>query len=96
MPAYVIFTRERTIDPAEMATYGAMVPATLAGHSPTMLALYGKFEMLEGDPIEGAVVMQFPTLAEAKAWYDSPAYQEAAAHRHAGSDYRAFIIEGVA
>jgi uncharacterized protein (DUF1330 family) len=96
MTAYIVFTREKTLDPAELATYAEMVPATRTGHDLTALARYGDFEVLEGDPIEGAVILQFPTFAAAKAWYGSPAYQAAAQHRFAGARYRAFIIEGVA
>lgn len=96
MVAYAIFTRERTTDQSEMDTYSSVVGAAGAGHALTPLVHYGAFEVLEGAPIEGAVVLQFPTMAEAKAWYDSPAYQAAAKHRHAGSDYRVFLIEGVA
>jgi uncharacterized protein (DUF1330 family) len=96
MTAYIIFTREKTLDPVEFATYAEMVPATRTGHDSITLARYGDFEVLEGDPIEGAVILQFPTFAAAKAWYGSPAYQAAAQHRFAGARYRAFIIEGVA
>ncbi|MGK4385581.1 DUF1330 domain-containing protein [Ectopseudomonas oleovorans] len=49
---------------------------------------------MEGPPIEGAVILRFPTMQAARDWYDSPAYQTIAAHRFAGSRYRAFIIEG--
>jgi uncharacterized protein (DUF1330 family) len=41
------------------------------------------------------VIVEFPTFAEAKAWYDSPAYREVRRHRFLGSDYRAVIVEGV-
>jgi hypothetical protein len=33
--------------------------------------------------------------AAAKAWYGSPAYQDAVKHRFAGADYRVFITEGL-
>ncbi|MDF5988350.1 DUF1330 domain-containing protein [Pseudomonas aeruginosa] len=38
--------------------------------------------------------LAFPDDAGRRDWYDSPAYQTIAAHRFAGSRYRAFIIEG--
>jgi uncharacterized protein (DUF1330 family) len=95
MPAYVIFTRETTKDPDQMLIYSSKAGDTLAEHPVTPRVVYGSFEMLEGDPIEGAVVLEFPTAAEARAWYFGPAYQGAVVHRHAGSDYRVFIIDGV-
>ena len=95
MAAYIIFTRERLRDAGEMATYGEKAGATLAGHTAKPLAFYGRHETLEGAPIDGAVVIEFPTLEAAKAWYESPAYTEARQHRFAGADYRAFITEGL-
>jgi uncharacterized protein (DUF1330 family) len=95
MTAYVILTRERTLDPAEMEIYKPMAADARQGHAITPRARYGRFEVLEGEPIEGAMVLEFPTFAEAKAWYDSPKYQAALIHRKAGSDYRVFIVEGV-
>jgi uncharacterized protein (DUF1330 family) len=95
MAAYAIFIRESTRNPAEMKIYGDKAGKTLAGHPVKVLAAYGKQETLEGTPFEGTVILEFPTLAAAKAWYDSPAYSEAREHRFKGSDYRAFIVEGV-
>lgn len=95
MSAYVIFTRERTTDQSELDTYGTMAPAARAGHDMTARVRYGDFEMLEGDPIEGCVVIEFPSMEAARLWYRSPAYQAAAQHRFAGADYRAFIVQGV-
>ena len=95
MPAYIIFTREKTTDQAEMDIYSGLAGPTLEGHPAKPLVHYGKQITLEGSPHEGAVVLEFPTMEQAKAWYDSPAYQSAAKHRHAGAHYRAFIVEGV-
>ena len=74
MTAYIVFTREKTIDQAELDTYNKNVGPTIAGHKLTMHALYGRQEVIEGPPIEGVVILSFPTFDEAKAWYDSPAY----------------------
>jgi uncharacterized protein (DUF1330 family) len=94
MVAYVVFTREKTTNQAELDTYARMAPAAAEGHNVSFLALYGKHEVLEGPAMEGAVVLRFPTIEEARRWYDSPAYQEASTHRHAGAEYRVFIVEG--
>ena len=95
MTAYVVFTRERTRDDAEMAAYAPMAAASAAGHPIKALAAYGACETLEGAPIEGAVIVEFPDTAAAKAWYGSPAYQSAVKHRFLGGDYRVFITEGL-
>lgn len=93
MAALIVFTRERTREQAEMDTYAGLAGPTLAGHEGKPHAFYGKNETLEGAPIEGAVIIEFPTIDAAKAWYNSPAYAAARAHRHLGADYRVFITE---
>ena len=95
MPAYIVFIREKTLDQSELEAYGAKAPATLDGHPIKVLAAYGRHMTLEGPDVEGVVVAEFPTVEEARAWYDSPAYQEAAQHRFRGAVYRGLIVEGV-
>ncbi|MGF6782252.1 DUF1330 domain-containing protein [Paraburkholderia sp. GAS334] len=94
MVAYVIFTREKTTKQTELDAYAQKAPAAAEGHNVSFLALYGKHEVLEGPTMEGAAILQFPTIEEARRWYDSPAYREASTHRHAGAEYRVFIVEG--
>lgn len=93
MGAMIIFIRERIRDASAFETYGKKAGPTLAGHPGTPRAFYGACETLEGAPVEGVVVIEFPDMAAARAWYDSPAYVEARQHRHLGSDYRVFITE---
>ena len=95
MAAYAVFIRERTHDPSELEAYTPKAIASLEGHSIKMLAAYGRQEVLEGPPVEGVVIVEFPSFEEAKAWYDSPAYREAREHRFKGADYRAVIVEGL-
>jgi len=70
--------------------------AARGDHPITPLAFYGDLEVLEGPAMEGAVILQFPDVESARAWYYSPAYQEAMQHRVKGADWRAFIVKGVA
>lgn len=95
MVAYIVFTREKLRDQSHMDQYTPKARASFAGHNPTRHVVYGKHETLEGAPIDGAVILSFPTFEEAKAWYNSPAYTEARQHRHLGAEYRCFITEGV-
>jgi uncharacterized protein (DUF1330 family) len=95
MAAYIVFTREKMRDKPSYDTYAGKSRATLAGHTVKPLAVYGKHETLEGAPIDGAVIMEFPTMEAAKAWYDGPAYAEARVDRFKGADYRVFIVEGI-
>ncbi|CEP37439.1 MULTISPECIES: DUF1330 domain-containing protein [unclassified Halomonas] len=95
MPAYVVLTREHTHDAKEMERYSEKAKAAREGHDPQPLAFYGDFEVLEGSAMEGAVILRFPDMAAARAWYQSPAYQEARKHRFQGADYRVFIVDGL-
>lgn len=99
--AYVIFIKESMHDEVEMAHYKAAVGASFKGHSPGFLAAYGALEVVEGAPAEGVVILEFADMEiadmeKARAWYHSPAYQEAARHRFAGAVYRGMIVEGIA
>lgn len=95
MPAYVVFMREKTLDQSELENYRDKVKGAMDGRPIKVLAAYGKHLTLEGPDIEGVVIAEFPTLEEARAWYDSPAYQDAAQHRHRGAVYRGLIVESV-
>ena len=95
MVAYVVFTREKMRDPEQYEQYKEKARPAAKGHPLKPLALYGAFEMLEGAAIEGAVILEFPTVETAKAYYNSPAYQDAVKHRFLGADYRVFIVQGL-
>ncbi len=95
MAAYMVFIRESTSNPAELETYSQKVGNTLAGHPITVLAAYGRHEVVEGPEMEGVVILEFPSCEAAKAWYQSPAYREVREHRFRGATYRAVIVEGV-
>lgn len=95
MPAYITFIREKMLDQSEFDIYLQMVTATMEGHPINILAAYGEQVILEGPAVEGVVIVEFPTIADAKKWYYSEAYQDAALHRHKGSVYTGVIVQGV-
>lgn len=95
MAAYIIFTREKMRDPEALAAYAKQSAGTIAGHQVKPHVVYGKHEVLEGAAIEGIVVLEFPTMEAAKAWYDSPAYRAARELRFKGADYRCVIVQGI-
>jgi len=61
MPAYIVFTREKTRNQVEYDEYKSSVRATLVGHSAKLLALGGNYEVLEGAATEGVFLMEFPS-----------------------------------
>ena len=95
MPAYFFMVREETTDPEALAEYFPRASLAAHAHPLTPLAAYGALEQLEGAAIEGAVILEFPDMAAARAWYGSLSYQAALKFRHAGAKATAFFIEGV-
>jgi uncharacterized protein (DUF1330 family) len=95
MSAYTIFTREKTLDPKEMELYIEKAPSGFIGHPVKILASHTHFEVMEGPAVESVVILEFPSLAEAKAWYSGPAYHEALQHRLKGGKYRCVMVEGM-
>ena len=95
MSAYVVFTREKTLDKLELAAHFKDVPATLAGHEVRVLALNGPHEDLEGPSTEGTVIFEFPSIEAAKAWYNGSPYREVREHRLKEATYRVTLVEGV-
>ena len=73
MATYIVFTRERMRDRDQYERYREKARPAAAGHPLKPLALYGAHEVLEGAAIEGAVILEFPTIAAARAYYHSPA-----------------------
>jgi uncharacterized protein (DUF1330 family) len=95
MAAYVIFTREKILDQNEMDLYIKKAPSGFVGHPVKVLASHTQFEVIEGPAVESVVILEFPSMAEAKAWYKSPAYNEALQHRVKGGEYRCVMVEGL-
>jgi uncharacterized protein (DUF1330 family) len=95
MAAYLLFIRERLRDQAHYDRYKQAAPAAMQGHDATARAVYGLCETLEGPEAQGVVILEFATMAAARDFYHSPAYQEASRSRHLGSDYRVILTEGL-
>jgi uncharacterized protein (DUF1330 family) len=95
MTAYVIFIRDAITDAESFATYGKMAAEARGDHQMTPLVFYGPLETLEGAEAEGVVIVSFPTMEEAKAWYNSPAYQAALPYRLKGAEYRVILAQGL-
>src|SRR3712207_2081724 len=94
MAAYMMTLVEVT-DPAGMEEYRARIGPTIAQHSGRVVAASPP-EILEGDLTPHiAVVLEFPTLAAARAWYDGEAYREPTAIRHRSTRAVAAFIDGI-
>jgi len=95
MSAYMIVFLDSVTDPGELAEYRRIGVPTLQAAGAKFLVRSGQFETLEGAPPQHVVVLEFASMSDAHAWYDSPRYQEALQHRHAGAKCRALLVEGL-
>jgi uncharacterized protein (DUF1330 family) len=95
MPACVIAEVE-VIDPIEYAEYRRLVLPTLADYGGRFLARGGETASLEATaPAGRIVILEFPALAQAKAWWASEEYAPAKAIRHRTAKSRLIAVAGV-
>ena len=96
MPAYMIFLREGPVrDAAALAEYQRLTREIRGDFKLKPIVVYGALEAVEGKAPDGVIVLEFPTAADANAWYNSPGYQAALPHRKKAADYRAMIVQGL-
>lgn len=75
MPAYII-ADVTTTDQATMDEYRKQVPATVAKYGGRFLVRGGAHETVEGTwKPNRLVIIEFPSLARAKEWYDCAEYK---------------------
>ena len=94
MAAYLIAEIEIT-NPEGYAAYTKVVPATVEKYGGKFLIRGGKFEKLEGDwhPTR-VVLLEFPSLEQAKRWYNSEEYREPKALRFKTAKTNLILVEG--
>ncbi len=95
MPAYWI-ARSRITEPVAYKKYTDLVPAIIAKFGGKVLARGGKYRVMEGpEKFQRFVVIEFASLEQAVACFESADYQEAAAFRRAGAgEVENVIVEG--
>ncbi len=94
-PAFYISEFELT-DAEGIRPYSAAVESTFAPFGGRYVVRGGKVASLEGEPTRRIVMIAFPSMEQAQAWYDSPKYREIMPIRHRSARSRVFIVEGVA
>ena len=96
MPAYVFANIEVT-DPVLYEEYRKGVPATIAQYGGRYVARGGAAEGLEGGYApKRVVILEFPSVERAKAWWDSPEYRPLRALRQRASRGDLLLVEGLA
>jgi uncharacterized protein (DUF1330 family) len=96
MAAYVIGRLEMR-DPSWIEKYRGTVPSIVAKHGGKYLVRGGKMETLEGKAAlpTSYVVLEFPSMDQARAFYHDPAYAPFIALRQSGSDLEMVLVEGL-
>lgn len=94
MSAYVIAEIE-VVDPAAYEEYRKQVPAVVAKFGGKFIVRGGKVEPREGGwAPKRIVVVEFPSMAQAQKWYDSPEYAPLIQLRQKASKGKLILVEG--
>ncbi len=95
MAAYVVVDIEIQ-DPAVYEKYKALAPPAIAAHGGRYLARGGRTVVLEGawSP-QRAVILEFPSLEKARAWWASAEYAEGKALRQSCATTNMIVVEGI-
>jgi uncharacterized protein (DUF1330 family) len=93
--AYVIVDMDVTDPDRYAADYVPLAGPAVEAAGGRYLARGGRTEVLEGDrQPHRTVILEFPDLDAARAWYESPAYVEARAAREGAATGSFIAVEG--
>ena len=96
MPSAYIIANVRVTNPEQYAEYRQWSSAAFAAHNVEVLVRGGDFEVIEGDWVpDRLVLLRFPDVAAAHAFYNSPEYGKARVARENAAIMRMVVVEGV-
>lgn len=93
--AYVI-ANFRVTDAESYGAYPPLARATIMANGGEFLVIDRESEVFEGEPAPVTVVIRFPSKDAARAWYNSPEYQEIVHLRTDNSEGLVVLTAGVA
>ena len=95
MPAYLVVHVD-VHDPERYEEYKALAPPSIRAYGGRYLTRGGATEVLDGDCTpKRLVLLEFPTMDQARAFYGSPEYAEALALRHATATSSVVLLDGL-
>jgi uncharacterized protein (DUF1330 family) len=95
MSAYVISDLDIQ-DASQLQDYVRLVPPTLEAYGGRYVVRRGQLQTLEGQwRSRDLVIVEFPTVALARRWYESPEYQEVKERYFKGATRNLVLVEGV-
>jgi uncharacterized protein (DUF1330 family) len=93
-PAYLVVDAQST-DPERMVEYRRLSSIAVEKFGARFLVRGGAYDVLEGEwRPQRLVVIEFPSLEKAKAFYDSPEYLLARTAREGVSSFDMVLVEG--
>lgn len=93
--AYMLSIYRAVLDPEKTAAYATLAGPAIEAGGGRMLARGTAARAMEAGLLERTVIIEFDSLAQALAVYDTPAYQEALKALDGGADREIRIVEGV-
>jgi uncharacterized protein (DUF1330 family) len=94
MAGYIVADIEIT-DPDEYQKYTRQTAATLERYGGKFLVRGGQPETVEGDwKARRIVIIEFPSVEQAKAWYDSPEYSAIKGIRQRSAISNILLVHG--
>jgi uncharacterized protein (DUF1330 family) len=95
MKAYIIVDVSIT-DPVLYEEYKKLTPSSLLPYGGKFVVRGGKTETLEGEWVPGRfVILEFPSVEKARAWYNSGDYSEARLLRQRAAHTQMIMAEGL-
>ncbi len=95
MPKAYVIARVTVTDPQAYAEYVKDATAAIRQYGGRPLARGGAYAALEGEARPRNVILEFPSLDQAKRYYHSPEYQAAIQKRAGAATAEIVAVEGV-
>lgn len=94
MPKGYLIVRVEVSDPEGYKRYVEESTHAVQKFGGRFLVRGGKHEVMEGQGMSRNVILEFKDADTARAYYNSPEYQSARAHRIGGADFNMTLVEG--
>jgi uncharacterized protein (DUF1330 family) len=95
LPSAYILANVKVTDPQQYEQYKKLSTIAMQAHGAQVCVRGGATDVLEGDwTPDRVVLLKFPSLEKARAFYDSPEYLAARKAREGAATMRMVLIEG--
>ena len=92
--AYTVADFEVT-NAADFKAYGDATSTQVPAAGGKFLARGGKTFVVAGEPPKRVVIIEWPTIEKAQAYFDSAEYKQLIPNRDKSSKFRSFVVEAI-